>query len=141
LGVLSTGSISDTAGIGINSSVSSAETTSTVQTVNLLGGIVTADLVKADAHGSYDGVTHHLNDSGSSFTNLKVNGQDMSNVAANTSVAISGVGTLWLHRVISTPKSVQVRMIELVVSNALNPFGLAVGTDIRVAFANVVFRD
>lgn len=54
---------------------------------------------------------------------------------ANTKLHISGVGTLWLHRVIQKPNSIEVRMIELVVKHA-NTLGLPIGSDIQVSVAH-----
>ena len=51
-------------------------------------------------------------------------------------IAIAGLGTLWLHRVIVNEHSIEVRMIELEVTAANNSFGIAVGTDVQVAVAS-----
>jgi hypothetical protein len=59
----------------------------------------------------------------------------MVNVAANTQINLSGIGTLYLHRVIQGTNSITVHMIELVlVSN--NVLGLPTGTRIIVASAS-----
>jgi len=133
-GLISTGTVTDTAQGTISSTTASGETTSTVQAVNLVAGLVTADLIKADAHASKTGGTIALSDAGSTFVNLVVNGQSISgDVARNTQVTLGNV-TIWLHRVIQHPNSIEVRMVEIVVSGP-NPFGLQTGTDIRVARA------
>jgi hypothetical protein len=56
-------------------------------------------------------------------------------VPPNTRLRILGLGTLWLHRIIQTSNSIEVRMIELIVTEP-NGFGIAVGTNIRVAVAS-----
>ena len=79
-----------------------------------------------------------FDDTGSKFVGLKVSGHPdiHDNVPPNTKVTIAGLGTLWLHRVIKTDSYIEVRMIELVVSEA-NKYGIKVGTDVRIANAHV----
>ena len=78
-----------------------------------------------------------IDEGGMRFLGLKVAGHRNihDNVPPNTKVEISGLGTLWLHRVIQTDSYIEVRMIELVVTQK-NTFGIAVGTDVRVANAH-----
>ena len=105
-----------------------------MQTVDLLSSLVTADTVKADAHASKTAGVITLSDAGSTFVNLVVNGQPISgDVARNTKITVGNL-TIWLHRVIQTPNSIEIRMIEIIV-NGPNPFNLQTGTDIRVAVA------
>jgi hypothetical protein len=133
--VISTGTVIDTAQGTITATTASGETTSTVQTVNLLAGLATADAVKADAHASKSAGIITLSDAGSTFVNLVVNGQSISdNVAPNTKITTVAGLTIWLHRVIQTPNSIEVRMIEIIVKGP-NAFGLQTGTDIQVAVA------
>ena len=93
-------------------------------------------MVKADAHASNSGGTLTFSDDGSMFVDLHVAGfPDIGDdVPPNTRLHIVGLGTLWLHRVIQTSNSIEVRMIEVIVTEA-NSFGIAIGTDIRVAVA------
>ena len=112
--------------------------TSTVQTVNLLGGKIRATAVRADVAGSFNGVTHSFSDQ-SKFTSLVVNGTAIS-ATARGAIPISGVGTLYVHRVIKDSHSYAVRMLELVVTSP-NSFNIAVGTDVQVGVAAVNFRD
>jgi hypothetical protein len=132
--VLSSGSIQDTAQGSVTASLSSAQTSSTIQSVKLLNGTITASTVQGQANASTtNGTTFNFSNSGS-FLNLKVSGHPeiTSNVAANTKVTLAGVGTLYLHRVIQGPNSITVRMIELVLTSG-NVLGLPTGTDIIVA--------
>jgi len=135
--VLSSGTIQDTAQGSITNSLSSAQTTSSVQSVNLLAGIVTADAVsdQANASASPPGNTFNFSQSGS-FVNLKVQGVAQGNVAVNTKITLSlngkTLGTLYLHRVIQGTNSITVRMIELVLASG-NALGLPTGMDIIVA--------
>lgn len=132
---LATGTIRDTTRGSVTAAAAVGETTSTVQAANLLSGLLTATLIKADAHASTDGATFTFSDSGSTFGSLSVNGHPTigADVAPNTKIALSGIGTLYLHRVIRTGSNIEVRMIELVLTNPVN--GLAAGTDLRVAVA------
>jgi hypothetical protein len=140
-GIGSTGTVFTTGKGTIGATVSTVETTSTVNGVKLFGGLVKADAVKADAHGTFDGVTHTFSASGSTFTNLRVNGQPVVNVQANAKIELQNIGTLYLNRVMKGTKSMTVRMIELVVTVSNNPLGLKLGSDVRVAVADVGFRD
>ena len=127
--------IKDTAQGTVNSSVASGELVSTVQDISLLNELITADAVTAVAHAVKSGSTFTFNDTGSKFVNLVVAGQPVSSaVAPNTQIALPGIGTLWLHRVIRTPGAIDVRMIEIDVDQA-NPFGLQPGSVLQVAVA------
>jgi hypothetical protein len=139
--VLASGTITDTAQGSVTASLSTSETTSTVQNVNLLNGIITASVVHADAKASTtDGTTFNFSEgSGSYFTGLVVQGVAYANVAANTKLTITlngkTLGTLYLHRVIQGTNSITVRMIELVIASG-NSLGLPTGMDIIVASAS-----
>lgn len=131
--VLSSGTITDTAQGSITASSSSAQTTSTVQMVNLLNGTIKANTVQGQANASTtNGSTFNFSQSGS-FVNLTVAGHPeiTSNVAANTKVTLAGIGTLYLHRVIQGTNSITVRMIEVVLASG-NVLGLPTGMDIIV---------
>jgi len=131
--LITSGTITDTAEGTVTSSVASGETTSTVQTVSVAGGAITADQVIADTHASSDGTTVTLSDAGSTIINLVILGQPFGgDPGPNTKIALAGFGTLWLHRVIQTSNSIEVRMIELIVT-IRNPLGIPRGTDIRIA--------
>jgi hypothetical protein len=135
--ILKTGTVKDTVQGTVSSSSTTGETTSTVNGSNLVSGILTAKVIKADANGA-SGDKFTFNDTGSSFLGLKVSGHPEihDNVPPNTKVNIAGLGTLWLHRVIKTDSYIEVRMVELVVTEA-NKYGIKVGTDVRVANAHV----
>jgi uncharacterized protein YdbL (DUF1318 family) len=132
---VTTGTISDTVEGTVTTTTATAETTSTAQNVNLGDGAVTADVLKADAHSFTDGTTFTFSETGSTFVNLVINGQPFGgSPPPNTKIKLPGLGTLWLNRVIQTPNSIEVRMIELIVSQN-NSLGIPVGSDIRVAVA------
>jgi hypothetical protein len=56
-------------------------------------------------------------------------------VPPNTMLILPGLGKLFLRREISRPNSIEIRMIQLIVTQA-NDLGLPPGTDIRVAVAH-----
>jgi hypothetical protein len=136
--VLNATTIRTTARGTVGPSSASAETTATVEAATVLSILVQATAVKADAQASSSGGNPSFSDAGSSFGSLSVSGHPEIgvDVPPNTQVAIAGLGTLWLHRVIQNSNSIEVRMIELEVTVAGNSFGLAVGTDVRVAVAS-----
>jgi hypothetical protein len=131
--VLNSGTITDTAQGSITASLSSSQTTSTIQSVNLLNGTVTADVVQDQANASTtDGTTFNFSQSGS-FVNLHVSGHPeiTANFTGSTTVPLSGIGTLYLHRVVQGTNAITVRMIELVLASG-NVLGLPTGMDIIV---------
>ncbi len=139
LGPLATsGTVTDTGEGNVTATAVQSQTSSTVQALNILNGTVKADVIQAGAAAwTTDGVNFSFSDNGSNFTNLQVAGHPEinANVAPNTRVSLSGLGTLWLHRVITTSNYIEVRMIELVVTQQ-NVLGIQIGTDIRVADAS-----
>ena len=133
-GVLTTGTIRDTARGTITDSSAMSETTSRVEQANLLAGLVTVDAVKADAHASKSGSKLTFSGGGSNFTKLVVNGEPISgHVKPNTRIDIGNI-TVFLHRVIKRSNSIEIRMIEVVVRGA-NPQGMADGLHVQVAVA------
>lgn len=134
-GLAISGTVVDTAEGINNHKQSSAETSSTIQDLNLLSGLVTASAVKADVTAV--GNPPALADN-SSFLDLSVNGVSIGGTPApNTKISLAGIGTLWLHRVFKTSNSIHVIMIELIVTVPSNPLGLAPNTTVRVASAQV----
>lgn len=132
--LFSVGEVVDTAEGTVNSTSAVGETTSTVQAIDVVTSLVTASLVKADAHASNVGGALTFSDDGSMFVDLHVTGfPDINDdVPPNTRLHIVGLGTLYLHRIIQTSNNIEVRMIEVIVTEA-NSFGIAIGTDIQVA--------
>jgi len=133
-GLMSLGQVVNTAEGTVNLPSADGRTTSTVEAVDLLDGLVTADVITAVTEVSTMGGTPTTSTQGTSFANLHVSGHPEidASVSANTQVHLSGVGTLWLRRVIQTSKSVEVRMIELIVEET-NVYGIEVGTRVRIA--------
>ena len=134
--VLSSGSIFDTAQGSVTASQSSAQTTASIQNANVLNGIIKASTINAQANASTtNGVAFHFSTSGS-FANLSVSGHPeiTASVSANTQVTLTGIGTLYLKRVIQGTNSVQIRMIELVLTQSF--MGLPTGSHVIVGVAS-----
>jgi len=137
-GVITTGAVHTSAVGTITSSGTSGQITASVAGLDLLSSLVAVTTITADASASTSGGSVTLSDSGSLFVGLAVTGHPEvgANPAPNTRVSIAGLGTLWLHRVIQTSTSIEVRMVELVV-DASNTLGLPIGADVRIAVAHV----
>jgi hypothetical protein len=134
-GVFQAGQVRDTAVGTVGSKMATSETTSSVEGVNLLAGLITADLVKADARATKVGDTISLSDAGSKFVNLVVAGKLIgSETGPNQAIPIPGVGILWLHQISRNGRSIQIHMLNLEVSQE-NPFGLTPGSKLQFAVA------
>src|SRR5207249_5798761 len=90
----------------LNANVLSASSTSTVDSttntatdtgvaesagVNLVGGLVTADVVRGVATAQASGFNSSFSSAGSAFQNLVVNGAQMNNVNPNTTIDLPAV--------------------------------------------------
>lgn len=139
-GVVSSGTIVDTAQGTVTATTATAQMTSTVENVNLLGGLVTATGVKAVATATRANGATAVNDTGSTFATITVNGQPLvvADIAPNTAINIAGVGVLRLHRTIVNPTQIEVRMLELTVTQQVG--GVVPGTVVQVAVARVAAR-
>ncbi len=133
-GILSSGTATNTVIGTVSATTASGEATATIQNVKLLGGLITASAIKADAHVSLAGGKVSASAGGSTFGNLVVNGRAFPlNVSPNTKITIGNL-TVWLNREIPSANGIVVRMIEITVGGT-NTFGLSTGTDIQVASA------
>ncbi len=137
--VLTSGTITDTAESNL-STTSTGTTTSTVQNLNLLSGLVSASVIRAQTYAFINGTTHYVLSGAGHFTSLSVAGHPEinDNVPPNTTVSIAGLGTLYLYRIINNfpnPHSAEVRMVELVVTQS-NLLGLPIGLDVIMGDAN-----
>jgi hypothetical protein len=138
--ILSSGTVTDTVESSLSGLASSGITTSTVQNLNLLSGLVSASVIRAQTNTFINGSTHYLISGSGQFVSLAVAGHPEINdsVPPNTSVSIAGLGTLYLYRIINNspaPHSVEVRMLEMVVTQT-NLLGLPIGLDVIVGDAN-----
>jgi len=140
-GVLDSGTVTDTAVGSTTATTANSETTSTVQNVNLLDGLVQATGIRSVAQASRSGGTTTTSDTGSTFASITVDGQPLvvADIQPNTEIALVGIATLYLRHTTVTPTSIEVHAIDLVVLQA-NPLGLPVGTVVQVAVAKAVAR-
>jgi hypothetical protein len=117
-----------------------AKNTSTVSGLNMLGGLITADAVKAVANTSANTSAITSSPAGSTFVNLKVAGNSVeANVAPDTRLDLPGVGSVVLKSVKKNGNGkgssmITVEMITVEVTQQ-NSFGLPVGANIIVGHA------
>ena len=104
---------------------SSSQSTSELEGVSLLGGIIKAGTVTAVASSSASSAGRSSNASGSGFSNLVVNGVPITaDPAPNTRLALPGLGYVVLNEQIPSgdgtgSSGITVNMIHVVLQNAL----------------------
>lgn len=117
LGSITTGVVGENA--------ASAQSSSTLQTVNILDGLITADAVAGLASSASNGVAATSNGAGSQFVNLLVNGIAVGDSPEpNRQIALPGVGTVTLNEQTvrgdgQTASGLTVNMIHVTLTNAL----------------------
>lgn len=138
-GVGSTGTITDNAFGQIRSSGPNANSSSTIQQVNLLNGAVIADLVTASTQAAF---TNGAGSAAATTTllNAKVAGVSISaHPAANSKITIAGLGFVVVNEqnitITSTGASASVNAFDLHVTTA-NSLGLPIGVRIIVGHAD-----
>lgn len=136
--VLNTGTVTTTVVGDVRALPVTDETTSTIQGVSVLGGMIKASVVQAQADGSTSDNVHINFTTSGRFVGLSVAGHPEinDNVANNTTVNLLGLGTLYIRRTIPDPDgiSTEMRMLELVIKQR-NLFGLPIGTDVILGSA------
>jgi hypothetical protein len=140
-GVLTSGTVSDTGKSDLTNPYSTGEMTSQVEGLNLLSGLVTANVIYSQVNATIAGNGGVFETGVGSFTGLAVAGFPAINdsVPYNTQVSIAGLGTLYIKRLISNfpnPDSTEVRMVELVI-NQTNTYNLPIGADIIIGDAQI----
>jgi hypothetical protein len=110
----------------ISASVASAQSSATVEAVDIAGGLVTAKLVVAMASSTGDGATATSNAEGSTLVGLTVNGVPLGDVSPppNFRIDIPGVGTVFLNEQVPGGDGVHttaltVNMIHVVLTGAV----------------------
>jgi hypothetical protein len=110
----------------IGASTASAQSSATVEAVDIVGGLVTAKLVVAMASSTANGTTATSNAEGSTLVGLTVNGLPLGDVSPppNTRIDIPGVGTVFLNEQIPGGDGVHttaltVNMIHVVLTGAV----------------------
>lgn len=138
-GILTGGTVTDTAWGQIGQNKVRGETTSTMAGLNLADGLVTADAIKADAHASTPdgGVTFSVSDTGTQFVNLQIVGFPAigDDVGLNTKLDIAGLGTLWLRHTYASKNAIAIVMVELIVDQETS-LGIPIGADIQIGVAD-----
>lgn len=141
-GILNSGTVTDTAESNITQTLSSGQNTSTIQGLNLLNGLITANVMRAQVNVLVNNAFNNFMTGTDSFVGLSVAGHPeiTDNVPNNTSVSLAGLGTLYLKRVVNgaslNQHSIEVRSLELVV-NQNNTLGLPIGLDVIVGDAQI----
>lgn len=136
--ILTTVFTSETTNMGI------VKNTSTIQGLNALNGLITADTIMAVANTTADGSTINSNADGSTFVNLQIAGNVINaNVPPNTTIDLPGIGNVILNRETTSGNgtskgSIVVEMIAINVT-LTNSFGLPVGAQVIVAHASSGF--
>lgn len=139
-GIVNSGTIRNTAVGTATATTATAQLTSTIEDVSLLGGVVEATGIVSVANATSTSGVKEFSDEGSSFASVSVNGEPLvvADIEPNTRINLVGIGTLHLRRTVVTANGIEVRAIELVVLQG-SP-GLPVGTTVRVAVANAQVR-
>jgi hypothetical protein len=134
-GVLTTGTVDDSAAGVDNTSAVNGQVSSEVQGVNLGAGLVTATAVESavTANGNPPALANN-----STFLDVSVDGTPISGTPApNTKISLAGIGTLWLNRQMETANKITVIAIQLDVTVPSNPLGLQPGAQVNIAYASV----
>lgn len=139
-GILTSGTVVDTAESNLTQAFSSGENTSTIQGLNLLSGLITASLLRAQVDASVDDNFNITLNGQDSYIGIAVAGHPeiTDDIPANTTVPLPGLGTLYLKRIIylSNPAGIEVRSLELAVDQN-NTYGLPIGLDVIVGDAYI----
>jgi hypothetical protein len=140
-GILTSGTVTDTGKSALTFPYSTGEMTSQVENLNLLSGLVAANLIYGRVDGTIAGPHGTFETAVGSLVGISVSGHPEinDNVPYNTHVDLAGLGTLYLKRIIRNfpnPSSIEIRPIELVV-NQVNVFGLPIGADIIIGDAEL----
>jgi hypothetical protein len=138
-GTFSAGQVVSNVYGSVSADVATASATNRMEAVNLLDGVMTADVIKGAASATVDGLGGHTSFSGSKFVNLQIMGTAVGDsVAPNTEVSIPGLGTMTLfatdasHDADDADSSVFMVILDVTVPNSQ---GIPVGSQIRLAHA------
>jgi hypothetical protein len=138
-GLISTGQTVSHVYGKVSSDVALAQSRSRIEDVNLLDGLVTADVIQGASESKVNASGGHTSFDGSKFVNLQIMGQPVGdNVAPNTTYGLPGLGSITLFATdasstVDTARAT-VNMVVLHVTST-NDLGVPVGTDIKLAHA------
>lgn len=132
-GVVTTGTVTVTGMGNVNKSKVTSQATSSIASLNLLSGLVSATAINGVATGeTTDGENFDFSGE-STFVGLSVTGHPeiTVDVAPNTKITIANLGTLYFNRVEHFTDKIKVVPVELVI-NATNSLGLPIGADLTL---------
>ena len=135
--LVSLDNIVSTAFGGPDGTGTTARTTSTVESVNLLGGLIKAGTISAVAQDTYENGVRVRSTAGSGFAGLKVGGVSIAiNTPPNTTLPLVGLGQVIINEQIlpSGAGRTVVNGLHIFVTTA-NLLGLPVGSEIIIAHA------
>jgi hypothetical protein len=124
-GVLTAQSLASLATGVVGENAASAQSSSTLQNVNILNGLITAKAVNGLASSASNGIAATSNGAGSEFVNLLVNGVAVGDSPApNRQIALPNVGVVTLNEQVPrgdgrTSSGLTVNMIHLRLTDAL----------------------
>jgi hypothetical protein len=137
--ILNTGTVTNTGESDLTNDESSGKTTSMVAGLNLLNGLVTANVMNAQVYSVVNDNIAVFTNAFDTFVGISVAGHPeiTDSVPYNTSVDLAGLGTLYLKRIVlgvPPQHSTEIRSLELVI-NVSNSYGLPIGLDVIVGDA------
>ncbi|MBA2254297.1 MAG: hypothetical protein H0W07_04190 [Chloroflexi bacterium] len=139
-GVITAGTAVTKAFGSVSATQALAWTSAKIENLNLLTGLVTADLIKAKSQSTFNTNTGGATVGSVSYVNLRIAGilQPVT-VSPNTVVLVPLVGRVVLNEQERTVDSSQAKLkvvaVHLYITDPLNPFGLSVGTEIQISVA------
>ncbi|HET9343871.1 MAG TPA: choice-of-anchor P family protein [Candidatus Eremiobacteraceae bacterium] len=139
--ITSSGTASDMVTSTYGSSNVAVQSSSVIQGVDVLSGVITATTVQAVANSGLTNGSASSNASGSMFVGLTVGGQMISGTPApNTRIPLRGLGVVILNEELmsrnrSVATGITVNMIHVRITQS-NSFGLPIGASIIVGHAD-----
>jgi hypothetical protein len=116
-----------------------ASASSRLVAVNLLDGVLTADVIRGVASAKVNGSGGSTSFDGSKFVNLRVLGIEIGDdVAPNTEIALPGIGSLTLFATDASSAADEAHAgvyMVIVRIDLVNSLGLPVGTEIKIGRA------
>jgi len=131
---LQIGAITDTASGTNTTALGFAHTTSKIASINLLGGLIKAGAITADAHASAPTSAATSVGGTSQLANLVINGHPITiSTSPNQVITIAGLATITINQQLATPFTVTVRALDITLLAAVG--GLPAGAEIQIATA------
>lgn len=145
-GLITVGATTATAIADREATTAYSTQTATLAGLNLLGGLITADAITAEASFNATETTLDTSTKGTSIVNLVIAGTKIDpKVKPNTKINLPGIGSVTLFAVDRTgsekkDKKVGIEVDVLLINVSVsNPLGLPIGSVIKVASASAGF--